>query len=171
MSPLKGMNSIVNSHVTHLHPDLDTRLNWLSSSLALVGLGWTSTSCSRKLACCSAHPCSLTGSSCTLIQTLCCVIWGLKGGLPPRCKPFEVDRKNDLVPDHPLGCCLHHQRHAFELQSFLTVSDSDTEGFPRCWGNGGSHGWRTVQSDIHHLQLRLGVGDQALTHWSPPPPL
>ena len=168
MSPLKGMNSIVNSHVTHLHPDLDTRLNWLSSSLALVGLGWTSISCSRKLACCSAHLCSLTGSACTLIQTLCCVIWGLKGGLPPRCRPFGVDRKNDLVPDHPLGCCLHHQGHAFELQSFLTVSDSDTEGFPRCWRNGGSHGWRIVQSDIHHLQLRLGVGDQALTHWSPP---
>lgn len=60
MSPLKGMNSIVNSHGTHLRPDLDTRLNWLSSSLALVGLGWTSISCSRKLAYCSAHPCSLT---------------------------------------------------------------------------------------------------------------
>ena len=60
MSPLKDMNSIVNSHGTHLRPDLDTRLNWLSSSLALVGLGWTSISCSRKLAYCSAHPCSLT---------------------------------------------------------------------------------------------------------------
>ena len=93
-------------------------LNWLSSSLALIGLGWTSTSCSRKLAYCSTHPCSLTGSACTLIQTLGCVIWGLEGGLHPHWRPFGVDRKNDLVPDYPLGCCLHHQGHACELQSF-----------------------------------------------------
>ena len=36
---------------------------------------------------------------------------------------FDKDGKEKLRGD---------QRHAFELQSFLTVSDSDTEGFPRC---------------------------------------
>ena len=71
-------------------------LNWLSSSVALLELGWARTSCSRKL----AHLCSLAVSECTSIQT---PIWELEGGLHPCCRPSGVDRGNDSVPDHPPG--------------------------------------------------------------------
>ena len=134
-------------------------LNWLSSSVALLELGWARTSCSRKL----AHLCSLAVSECTSIQT---PIWELEGGLHPCCRPSGVDRGNDSVPDHPPGTVrIIRDLHVSSSQSWVWVTET-LKAFYDAEEMEGSHVWGIIQRDSDHLQLRLELGGQAPTHRS-----